>query len=264
VSFSVAGRVSPTIAKLRVASVPPVIPVTPPPVPPPDEDELELDVLLELDEELLELDVLPDDELLDDDPLLDDEPLPPEHDTPQTDPTSPTQVASHLVLQQYESCAQTWVTHGSHVDLSLAPAVQMACAHALVAPGSSQPAGGAWHAQLSALHHQPSKQPLAWQVWPSAWQSTQQDVEEGGARLPQDAPPGLPPPPPPPPWRRDPCEAGLSPQTLVTGTHSFTWLPSASVTAVQARSGEQPWCAQSGAHHVSPPNWPHRDPEAQS
>jgi len=40
----------------------------------------------------------------------------PLQDCPQIDPTSPTQIESHWVWQQYGSCAQTLVAHGSQPD----------------------------------------------------------------------------------------------------------------------------------------------------
>ena len=66
--------------------------------------------------------------------LLPEPPPPPAQLWPQIEPTSPTQIASHFVLQQYESAAQIWVTQGSHVATSLVPAVQSAWAHVLPPP----------------------------------------------------------------------------------------------------------------------------------
>ena len=40
---------------------------------------------------------------------------------PQTDLTSPTQMLSHLELQQYESALQIFATHGSQLDGSFVP-----------------------------------------------------------------------------------------------------------------------------------------------
>src|SRR4051812_49534104 len=51
---------------------------------------------------------------------------PPHVASPQMLCTSPTHCASHFVLQQYESLAQICFTHGSQVDVSFVPAVQMA------------------------------------------------------------------------------------------------------------------------------------------
>src|SRR5206468_745100 len=57
--------------------------------------------------------------------------LPPvEHDRPQTDATSPTQVASQLLLQQNGSFAQMLVTHGSQPLLSAPPLAHLSCAQA--------------------------------------------------------------------------------------------------------------------------------------
>jgi hypothetical protein len=49
-------------------------------------------------------------------------------DWPQTDETSPTHWASHLLLQQNESAAQILPAQVSHDAVSLVPVEQMACA----------------------------------------------------------------------------------------------------------------------------------------
>lgn len=51
------------------------------------------------------------------------------HTPPQYVFTSPTQVASHLVLQQYESAAQTFVTQVLQPETSFVPVVQSLCEH---------------------------------------------------------------------------------------------------------------------------------------
>src|SRR5438094_740621 len=48
---------------------------------------------------------------------------------PQTDWTSPTQILSHDVEQQYESAAQIFCAHASHVAVSLVPVEQIGWAH---------------------------------------------------------------------------------------------------------------------------------------
>jgi hypothetical protein len=83
------------MAKLSVSRVPPVGPT----VPPEPLDELEL-------------------------PLLDELPLLELEEHAQGEEASPTHCVSQLVEQQYASPAQTVVTHTSHDDTSLAPAVQ--------------------------------------------------------------------------------------------------------------------------------------------
>ena len=55
--------------------------------------------------------------------------LPPPHAWPQIDVTSPTQTESHDVVQQYESEAQTLVTHGSQPLTSAAPEVHGSWLH---------------------------------------------------------------------------------------------------------------------------------------
>src|SRR5579862_6652675 len=81
VSSSVAGRVSPTMAKLRLASVPPP---GPNPVVPEELVELVVVLVVELVELVLEV-VL--------------EVVPP-HIPPQSDPASVTHIESHWLLQQ--------------------------------------------------------------------------------------------------------------------------------------------------------------------
>ena len=54
------------------------------------------------------------------------------HDWPQIDPTSPTQIESHEVVQQYESAAQILVTHASQPLASAAPVSHSPCAHIAV------------------------------------------------------------------------------------------------------------------------------------
>ena len=49
--------------------------------------------------------------------------------SPHTEPASLTQIESQLVLQQYESTEQIFVTHGSQPDLSFAPVKHSECAH---------------------------------------------------------------------------------------------------------------------------------------
>jgi hypothetical protein len=58
--------------------------------------------------------------------------------SPQIEPTSPTQTLSHLVLQQYESSAQTFLAQGSHVLVSFVPAVQIAWLQVLPPPPPPQ------------------------------------------------------------------------------------------------------------------------------
>jgi hypothetical protein len=54
------------------------------------------------------------------------------------------------------------------------------------------------------------------------------------------------------------------PQTLVLGTQTCNWLPSASGSVVQVRSAPHGWPAeQSGAQYSSPPNWAQNEPLAQ-
>jgi hypothetical protein len=48
---------------------------------------------------------------------------------PQIEATSLTQVASHAVSQQYESCAQMFAAHESQLEVRLTPVVQMSCVH---------------------------------------------------------------------------------------------------------------------------------------
>jgi len=72
-------------------------------------------------------DELPLDPPEDDEPL--EEPPPPPHVSPQIVPTSLTHCASHLTLQQYESCAQISDEHGSHVVVSFLPVEQRPWAH---------------------------------------------------------------------------------------------------------------------------------------
>ena len=71
------------------------------------------------------LDELVDVLLLDE--LEDEEP--PEQDSPQIEPTSPTHMLSHLVVQQYESAAQTSVAHGSQPEVRWLPVEQIGCEH---------------------------------------------------------------------------------------------------------------------------------------
>lgn len=52
----------------------------------------------------------------------------------QIEPTSRTQVESHLLLQQYESEAQIWATQGSHDDGSFVPVEQVEWEQLLVLP----------------------------------------------------------------------------------------------------------------------------------
>lgn len=72
-------------------------------------------------------------ELLDTLPVLLEELLlllvPPVHDSPQIEATSLTHCELQLVSQQYESVAQICVAQGSQPVVSLAPDVQMECAH---------------------------------------------------------------------------------------------------------------------------------------
>ena len=49
--------------------------------------------------------------------------------SPQIDPASPTQIESHVTLQQYGSDAQMSVTHVSHPEVSFAPALHSLCLH---------------------------------------------------------------------------------------------------------------------------------------
>jgi hypothetical protein len=56
-------------------------------------------------------------------------PPPPLHDSPHTLATSPTQMLSHAVVQQYESTAQISVAHGSHPVCSTLPVEQIGCGH---------------------------------------------------------------------------------------------------------------------------------------
>lgn len=53
------------------------------------------------------------------------------------------------------------------------------------------------------------------------------------------------------------------PHTLVFGTQSWSFDPSAPATAVQVRPDAHAACAQLGAQYSSPPNWPHWEPAAQ-
>ena len=57
-------------------------------------------------------------------PPLPDELPPPPQLSPQMEPTSPTQIESHSVLQQYESCEQMSVTHVLQDEVSLLPVEQ--------------------------------------------------------------------------------------------------------------------------------------------
>ena len=50
---------------------------------------------------------------------------PPPHDWWHTDETSPTQIESHAVVQQYESAAQISPAHVSHEPSSSAPVEQI-------------------------------------------------------------------------------------------------------------------------------------------
>ena len=54
------------------------------------------------------------------------------------------------------------------------------------------------------------------------------------------------------------------PQTLVFGTQSWSFDPSAPATGVQVRPDPHAVCAQLGAQYWSPPNWPQKEPVAQS
>jgi hypothetical protein len=49
---------------------------------------------------------------------------------------------SHWLLQQYGSCAQIFVAHGSQLDVSFEPLLQIACAQP---PGGGGGGGGALH-----------------------------------------------------------------------------------------------------------------------
>lgn len=60
----------------------------------------------------------------------------------QIDPTSPTQMLFHDVLQQYGSCAQIFVAHASQLATSFAPVEQIECAHAVARSGSVARSGG--------------------------------------------------------------------------------------------------------------------------
>jgi hypothetical protein len=51
--------------------------------------------------------------------------------SPQIEATSPTQVASHALAQQYGSAAQSVVAQGSHAAARLMPVAQRACAQVL-------------------------------------------------------------------------------------------------------------------------------------
>jgi hypothetical protein len=117
VSSSFGGRVSPTMAKLSVESVPPPGPMVPTL---PDDELLLLAALLELE---LELDA-PDELLLEAPAELEL----PEQARAQSATASVTHCASHIVEQQYASCAQTVVTQASQPEVSFAPAEHSECA----------------------------------------------------------------------------------------------------------------------------------------
>ena len=51
--------------------------------------------------------------------------------SPQTELTSPVQIESHFVLQQYGSSSQIAVAQASHAALSFAPVEQMSCEQVL-------------------------------------------------------------------------------------------------------------------------------------
>ena len=101
---------------------------------------------------------------------------------PQTLATSRRQTLSHAVEQQYESSAQIFTTHGSHVGTSRPPIAQIGCAHAVAVHLPAEPhvcpVGQVPHVppQPSVPHVLPvqfgvqaaAHWPMALQVWPAA------------------------------------------------------------------------------------------------
>jgi hypothetical protein len=210
---------------------------------------------------------------------------------------SMTHCESHMVLQQYESMAQTEATHAEHDDWSAPPEAQGAWAQVppdeleldelvdvvvdelldvvdvleleeLDEPPQVLGLGGAWQKFVSLLHHQPPQQPLAWQGMFALVQPVHPAITLGPRRAPQTCPP---------------LELVLvvelvvlvlvldvdpeldvdvvPPHTLVFGTHAASCFPSASGTGVHVRSAVQIMVPpQIGAQYSSPPNWAHFQP----
>src|SRR6185295_411710 len=69
------------------------------------------------------------------------------HCRPQVVCASSTQRPSHVLLQQYGSAAQTWVTHGSQLFSSGVPWLHRLCVH--TAHDRPQPSAASWTQRLS-------------------------------------------------------------------------------------------------------------------
>src|SRR5581483_11143459 len=109
-------------------------------------------------------------------------PPPPVHDWPHTELTSPTQIESHAVAQQYESAAQILVAHGSQPEVSLPPDEQIGCEQVPPPPPPLE-----------------TQVPLALQVEPVAQVPQLPPQPSEPQVLPLQLGVQPPPPPPPPP-----------------------------------------------------------------
>jgi hypothetical protein len=87
------------------------------------------------------------------------------HDCLQMDLTSPTQMLSHFVLQQYGSWAHISVAHGSHDGVSLLPVLQMGCEHVVL---PTHCPAGSHVSPLLQLPHEPL-QPSGPHCLPEHW-----------------------------------------------------------------------------------------------